>query len=62
MKKLMLAIEDLNHAQLALLKRWQETYFTMEQQNNLLSQQVDYLEGKIAELERKLYWREIKDS
>lgn len=54
MKEVMMAIDDLEAAQIDLLKRWLQTYNTMEQQNQLLSQQVDYLENKIAELEQKL--------
>lgn len=54
MKELMMAIEDLETAQMDLLKHWLHTCNTLEQQNQLLSQQVDYLENRIVELEQKL--------
>lgn len=54
MKELMMAIEDLETAQMDLLKHWLQTCNELEQQNQLLNQQVDYLENRIAELEQKL--------
>ncbi|EPM5457885.1 hypothetical protein ACTM5Z_004605 [Salmonella enterica] len=45
-----------------LLKRWLKTYSAMEQENQLLTQQVDYLENKIAVLERKLLEARLKES
>ncbi|EKR7718170.1 hypothetical protein P9F93_004766 [Salmonella enterica] len=62
MEKVMMAIEELHTAQMELLKRWLKTYSAMEQENQLLTQQVDYLENKIAVLERKLLETRLKES
>ena len=62
MEKVMMAIEELHTAQMELLKRWLKTYSAMEQENQLLTQQVDYMENKIAVLERKLLEARLKES
>ncbi|EIN7952272.1 hypothetical protein LPF08_004578 [Salmonella enterica] len=62
MEKVMMAIEELHTAQMELLKRWLKTYSAIEQENQLLTQQVDYLENKIAVLERKLLETRLKES
>ena len=62
MERVMMAIEELHTAQMKLLKRWLKTYSAMEQENQLLTQQVDYLENKIAVLERKLLETRLKES
>ncbi|EJJ4235747.1 hypothetical protein NI416_004563 [Salmonella enterica] len=62
MKELMLAIEELHIAQIELLKRWEKTYTGLVQQNQLLGQQVDYLQDKIALLERQLQETRLKEA
>lgn len=53
MKELMNAVEELHTAQIDLIKRWQNTYTSLLQQNQLLNQQVDFLQERIIELERQ---------
>ncbi|EOW4976740.1 hypothetical protein ACOY0L_004760 [Salmonella enterica] len=62
MKELMMAIEELHAAQIELLKRWEKTYTGLVQQNQLLGQQVDYLQDKIALLERQQLETRLKEA
>lgn len=54
MDDLLKAMDELHTAQLMLLKRWHRTYNELTEQNDLLTQQVDYLQERIAELENML--------
>lgn len=51
MERVMEAIQRLHNDQLELLNRWENKYLAMAQENNLLQQQVDFLEKKISYLE-----------
>lgn len=51
MERVMEAIQRLQNDQLELLNRWEKKYLAMAQENNLLQQQVDFLENKISYLE-----------
>lgn len=62
MKELMRAVEDLRTTQIELLKRWQSTHTALVQQNQLLTQQVDYLQERIMELERQRLENLLKDA
>ncbi|HGW6106475.1 TPA: hypothetical protein ACNIQM_004689 [Citrobacter werkmanii] len=62
MKELMMAIKDQHTAQMELLKRWKKTYTGLVQQNQLLTQQVDYLQDRITELERQRLEARLKEA
>ena len=55
-------LAKLNADQMELQRRWLKIYTSMKQENQLLAQQVDYLEDKIALLQRKLLEARMKET
>ncbi|MBW1212308.1 hypothetical protein KYI92_02340 [Pantoea allii] len=62
MNTLLTAIENVHIAQTELLTRWHNTLSILKQENELLLQQVDYLENRLALLEGKLLEERLKVS